>query len=239
MEPGSLVTEDGVVLPPDPAETELRRLYEIDERMSLRLSMIQAADRSSVGLDGTSRSLNGPEDLRILRVTRSWADVVIVGAQTARTEGYGDIRMKPELVAARVESGLRPLPDLAIVTRNGRVPEGLDPTRTWIFTTEWGRAVSMEGPLAHRVVPRGKDDFDVYSMIGFLHMVGYRRMLCEGGPALARMVMSQHAVSDFCLTTSPKPPSRGPKVPPVPDRMRRVHSLSGNGYVMERWEGLS
>jgi hypothetical protein len=88
MERGSLLTEDGVLLPPDPSEAVLRALYEIEERPSVRLSMIQAPDHGAVGVDGKSGTLNGPEDLRILRVTRSWADVVIVGAQTARVEGY-------------------------------------------------------------------------------------------------------------------------------------------------------
>ncbi|MES1170935.1 MAG: dihydrofolate reductase family protein [Actinomycetota bacterium] len=239
MEPGSLVLEDGTVLPPDPAETVLRPLYSIEERSSVRLSMIQASDRMAVGLDGTSRSLNGPEDHRILRVARSWADVVIVGAQTARVEGYGDIPMGPDFTEARLHDGMLWPPDLAIVTRNGRVPEGLDPLRTWIFTTEWGRAVNMKGPLAKRVIPVGKNEIDVFKIIGFLRMGGHRRILCEGGPALARLFLAQHAVSDYCLTTSPKPSSRGPKVPPVPERMQRAHALSGNGYVMERWEGLS
>ena len=237
MEPGTLVTDDGTVLPPDPAESALRALYEIDERYSFRLSMIQAADRMAVGLDGTSRTLNGPEDLRILRVTRSWADIVVVGAQTARTEGYGPIRMSPQLMEAREASGLAPVPDLAIVTRNGKLPPGLDPHRTWIFTTEWGRATTtIEGPLRDRVVTRGKNTLDVMSMIAWLRMCGYARLLCEGGPALARMLLEQHAVSEFCLTTSPRPSSRGPKVPPVPQRMVKLHTLTGNGYTMERWE---
>ena len=236
MEPGSLVTEDGLVLPPDPAETALRPLYEVDDGYGMRLSMIQAADRMAVGLDGTSRTLNGPEDLRILRVTRSWADIVIVGAQTARSEGYGPIRLGPELISARVASGLDPLPDLAIVTRNGKLPPGLDPERTWIFTTEWGRAVTIEGPLRERVITRGATTFDVPAMIAFLRVAGYRRLLCEGGAALARMALAQAAVTDFCLTTSPRPSSRGPKVPPVPARMVKRHTLTGNGYTMERWE---
>ena len=238
MEQGSLVTEDGLVLPPDPAETLLRPLYEIDDRMNVRLSMIQAADRGAVGLDGTSRSLNGPEDLRILKVTRSWADVVIVGAHTARVEDYTDIRIGQELTAVREETApyyLSP-PHLAIVTRNGRVPSGLDPSRTWIFTTEWGRAASIEGSLSDRTFIVGKDTIDMGRLMGLLWTAGHRRMLCEGGPALARMWLASGLVSDFCLTTSPRPSGRGPKVPAMPPRFRLLHTLTGGGYTMERWE---
>jgi len=236
MEPGSLVTEDGRVLLPDPAERELRPLYAIDDRSGIRLSMIQSTDRGAVGLDGTSRTLNGPEDLRILKVTRSWADVVIVGAQTARVEDYKDIRIGPELASARSTDGFLWSPDLAIVTRNGRIPEGLDPLRTWIFTTEWGRAVSMEGPFRTRVFTVGRNEIEIPRILGLLRLAGHRRLLCEGGPALARLCLASALVSDFCLTTSPKPSSKGPKVPPVPERMTLRHTLHGNGFVMQRWE---
>lgn len=240
MEPGSLVTEDGEVIPPDPAERRLRELYARDDSMRIRLSMIQATDRMAVGLDGTSRTLNGPEDLRILRVTRSLADVVIVGAQTVRTEGYGDIRLGPELTAAREAAGKERLPDLAIVTRNGRgLPQDLDPDRTWIFTTEWGRAVNMTGPLARRVLTVGRNAIEVPKIIAHLCNMGHRQLLSEGGPALARILLASHLVNDFCLTTSPRPSSRGPKVPPVPPRMYKLHTLTGNGYTMQRFEGLS
>lgn len=240
MEPGSLITEDGEVIAPDPAERRLRELYGRPESMGIRLSMIQAADRMAVGLDGTARTLNGPEDLRILRVTRSLADVVIVGAQTVRVENYGDIRLGPELVAAREASGQHRLPDLAIITRNGRnLPQDLDPSRTWIFTTEWGRAVNIQGPLAKRVFTVGRNEIDVARIVGYLWTAGHRQLLCEGGPAVARLVLGAHLVNDFCLTTSPRPSSRGPKVPVVPPRMERTHRLSGGGFVMERWEGSS
>lgn len=235
MEPGSLVTDDGVVLPPEPAESVLRPMYEVPATTTLRLSMIQAADRMAVGLDGTSRSLNGPEDLRILRVTRSWADVVVVGAQTARTEGYEDIRLGQELQAARVAAGLTPLPDLAIITRNGRVPEGLDPQRTWLITNEWGRARDLEGPLADRVLVAGRKEVDFGRAFNLLVTAGYRRLLCEGGPQVARGFLDLGVVREFCLTTSPRPSSRGPKVPPVPKHLSLLHTLTGGGFTIERW----
>lgn len=235
MEPGSLVTEDGVVLPPRPSEAELRPLYEIGDRPSVRLSMIQAPDHGAVGIDGKSGTLNGPEDLRVLKVTRSWADVVIIGARTARIEGYGNIRLGPELTAAREASGFSRLPDLALITRSGRVPDGLDPTRTWIFTTEAGHAAVMGGPLASRVFTVGTEAVDATAIVATLWDAGRRRMLCEGGPAVAEMFIDANLVSDFCLTTSPHPSGPGPVVPPVPASLRRELVLTGNGYTMERW----
>lgn len=229
MEPGSLVLEDGTVVPPDPAELVLRDLYGTPTGM--RLSMIRAADGSSVGVDGTSRSLNGPEDLRILRVTRSLADLILVGAATARSESYRDIRLPPELVAQRGS----PPPDLAIVTRSGVVPDGLDPERTWIYTTENAPAANAGGPLADRTVIVGSDQFDAASMVEHLGVMGYRSFVCEGGPQLAKALLAHNVIADFCITTSPKASGDGPKVPPVPEGARLAHTLTGNGYVMERW----
>ena len=231
MEPGSLVLEDGTVAPPDSAEQAIRPLYELPSGAGMRLSLIRAADGSAVGIDGSSRSLNGPEDLRILRVTRSLADVVIVGGRTARAESYGDIRLRAELLAARGS----PPPDLAIVTHSGAVPNGLDPERTWIVTTANAPAASMEGDLAGRLVIAGEDSLDPALMVTRLQTLGYRSLLCEGGPALAELMVAADVVTDYCLTPSPLPAGDGARVPRVPDRMRLAHTLRGGGYTMERW----
>jgi len=213
MEPGSLVTEDGEVIPPDPAERRLRELYRRSATKAMRVSMIRAADGSAVGRDGTARTLNGPEDLRILRTNRSLADVVIVGAQTARVDAYGDIRLGPSLVAEREACGQSRLPDLAIITRDPqRVPQGLDPERTWIFTT-----------------------VDLPEIVDTLWEAGHRHLLCEGGPAIARLAIASGLVDDYCLTTSPYPSGPGPMVPDVPAQMQRTRHLEGGGFVMERW----
>jgi riboflavin biosynthesis pyrimidine reductase len=229
MEQGSLVLEDGTVLPPDPAEQALRGLYAIGED-SVRLSLIRAADGSAVGPDGSSRSLNGPEDLRILRVTRSLADIVIVGAQTARAERYGDIRLRPELAAAREGTPVH----LAIVTRSGELPEGLTPSLTWILTTESGRA-NVPAAWSERVVEVGRESPDPGRVVRALRERGYERLLCEGGPRLATWLMDHGVVTDYCLTTSPLPPGAGATVPAVPEGAALLHTLRGGGFTMNRW----
>jgi riboflavin biosynthesis pyrimidine reductase len=230
MEPGTLVLEDGTVLPPDPAESVLRELYALDEDLSVRLSMIRAGDGSAVGPDGTSRSLNGPEDLRILRVTRSWADVVIVGGRTALAEAYRDIRLGAALTEARVADGYLWPPHIAIVSRSGDIPEGLDPQTTLVLTTADAPAASH--PLAVIV---GDAEPQGALVVERLAARGYSRLLCEGGPNVAALLVGTGLVTDYCLTTSPLPPGDGPQVPAVPEGARLLHSLAGAGYVMERW----
>jgi riboflavin biosynthesis pyrimidine reductase len=230
MEPGSLVLEDGTVLPPEPGEAALRSLYEIGPE-SVRLSLIQARDGGSVGPDGSSRSLNGPEDLRILRVTRSLADIVIVGAETARSERYGDIRLRAALLEAR---GGAPV-HLAIVTRSGRIPVGLNPETTWVLTT--AAAVADLGTRVgdDHILTVGDETLNAEELIAALRTNGFSRLLCEGGPSLASTLVEAGVVTDYCLTTSPHDSGPGPVVPAVPERARLGASLEGGGFTMNRW----
>jgi len=64
MEPGSLVTEDGEIIAPDPAERRLRELYRRSATKAMRVSMIRAADGSAVGRDGTARRCSEPATSR-------------------------------------------------------------------------------------------------------------------------------------------------------------------------------
>lgn len=235
MEPGSLVTPDGTVLHPDRAERDLRALYRVPCPW-VRVSMIQSTDGRATGPDGSSRSLNGEEDLRILRVARSWADVVLVGAQTARAEEYGDVPLRPELVSARAGSFRLRMPDLAIVTASGDVPEDLDPDRTWLVTHEHSPAAELADEWGERVIIAGQSAVDPSRVVSELTRRGLMRVLCEGGPLLASMMFDADVVDDYCLTTSPRAGSDdAPLVPPVPHGFALAHTLAGNGFRMERW----
>ena len=235
MEPGSLVTTDGVVLPPDPSERALRALYEQPAR-SVRVSMIRSVDGKAAGPDGSSRSLNGEEDLRILRVTRSWADVVLVGGETARGEEYGDIRLRAALARERAGKLRRAAPDLAIVTRTGDMPDDLDSERTWLVTTRSSAAADLKDDWGDRVIIAGADTLDAGLLVEKLNRRGLYRILCEGGPELANALFEADVVDDYCLTTSPE---RGgvnaPPAPKVPAGFALTVSLTGGGFEINRW----
>ena len=69
----------------------------------LRLNFVTTLDGRAAGADGTSGSLTSTTDRMILGVIRQYADVVLVGAETVRREGY----LRPSRAA------------LAIVTASG------------------------------------------------------------------------------------------------------------------------
>lgn len=221
---------------PDPSETELRALY-AHSHHSLRVGMIRSRDGKAAGPDGSSRSLNGPEDLRILRILRSLADVVIVGGRTARSEGYGDITLPPALAATRAHSHAFESPMLGVVTYSGDVPAGLTPSTSWVITTAGSPAHrDLGGEWKSRVIIAGESHLDPYVLTRELATRGASRILCEGGPEVASQLFADNSVSDYCLTTSSRAGgSEAPETPPVPPTMYLAHRLEGGDFVIERW----
>ena len=227
---------DRSTLPGDSGESKLRHLYAHPPGV-VRLGMIASHDGKASGPDGSSRSLNGPEDLRILRTLRSVADVVLVGASTARSEKYTDIRLPGALADARENAGMPGAPDLAIVTYSGDIPAGLDPERTWIITTSDSPAArAAQGPWHSRVITAGESSLDPQYVVDGLAYQGLKTVLCEGGPALAQLMLARGVVHEYCLTRSPHVGGEhSPLKPPVPPEMSLRHRLEGGGFVMERW----
>jgi 5-amino-6-(5-phosphoribosylamino)uracil reductase len=231
-----MTTPQQVLVPADSGESRLRQVY-AHEPGTVRLGLIASADGKASGPDGSSRSLNGPEDLRILRTLRSLADVVVVGGRTARNEHYTDIRLPGALADAREHAGQPGAPDLAIVTFRGAIPDGLDPERTWIVTTAGSPASQVaEGAWRERIIEAGSTYLDARLAVVGLHERGLAAVLCEGGPELARAMLEGGVVHDYCLTHSPHLGGEdAASVPAVPAHMELAHRLDGAGFVMERW----
>jgi len=229
----TLTYPHGTALSEDPAEPDLTRLYAHGENIT-RLGLIVSAQGTLAAADGTSRPLGGPADLRVLRTLRSVADVVVVGGRTALAEGYTDIGVRPALWEARLSRGQRHLPDLAILTASGRLPAGLDMTRTWVVTTATAPARALFP--AERVIVAGATELDPRSIVAQLRERGLTRVLHEGGAYAARLFLEQDAIDEACLTHSPVAgsPTADP-MPPLPPHAHLAHTLRGGEYRMERW----
>lgn len=221
---------------PDPHEETLRRLY-FHRPGVVRLGLIASADGKAAGPDGSSRTLNGPADLRILTALRSCADVVLVGARTARRERYTDISLSPELVNARSRHHSTPAPMLAIATYSGTIPSGLNPSTTWIMTTAHAPAMQrLTGVWQQRILIAGLDSLSPRTLAKELEQHGMARVLCEGGPEIANGLLGRRVIGDYCLTTSPLiGGGDAERIPAVPATMRRAHALTADGYTFERW----
>ena len=134
---------------PDPAgEVDLVEAYALPagtgNRPFVRCNMISTLD-GAITIEGRSGLLGGPADRSVFQVLRSLADVVLVGAGTARAEGYGPVTLDDQLrydaamfngtrmVASRFENmtsaqvGIASMPRELPVTRATRPSSALTP----------------------------------------------------------------------------------------------------------------
>ncbi|MDP9407702.1 MAG: dihydrofolate reductase family protein, partial [Actinomycetota bacterium] len=104
---------------PDLGEAGLVEAYRVDPpppgRAHVRAGFVSSAD-GAAELAGHSEGLSGPADKRVFHLLRGLADVVLVGAGTARREGYGPVRLAAAVQDRRRAEGQAPLPPLAVVT---------------------------------------------------------------------------------------------------------------------------
>jgi riboflavin biosynthesis pyrimidine reductase len=175
----------------------------------LRANMIESIDGAS-SLNGRSGGLSGAADRLVFAVLRSLADVILVGAATARAEKYRPVREQeiwPKLRGERQQ----PTPPIAVVTRKldldldsplvAGAPGG---ARTILLTTKAAPAGRREAASAHAdVVVTGRDTVPPSAAVQELASRGYRNVLLEGGPALLRQVAEAGLLDDLCLTFSP------------------------------------
>jgi riboflavin biosynthesis pyrimidine reductase len=95
-----------------PETDDLDELYAAPRRPWLRVNMISTVDGAATGDSGKSGSINNAVDKRVFHLLRAQCDVIVVGASTARIEGYGPA-VRPIVVVSRqdtVPDGLRDAP---------------------------------------------------------------------------------------------------------------------------------
>ena len=81
----------------------------------VRLNMISSLD-GAISVEGRSGALGGAADHRVFATLRAHADVILVGAGTVRTEGYGKVRLDEEMQRVRMARGQVALPPIAVVS---------------------------------------------------------------------------------------------------------------------------
>jgi riboflavin biosynthesis pyrimidine reductase len=212
----------------------------------VRVNMISTLDGGATGADGRSGSLNGDADLRVFRVLRAAADVVLIGAGTARAEGYGSLDVPAGLVAARAARGQATRLELAVVSATGDLPAALlDSDHPPLVVTIADRP-GLDALRARigrdRVVVAGEGRVDLAAALAALAARGLVRVLAEGGPRLLGELLDAGLVHELCLTWSPQ--LVGGPARRVVDRSdwfapaltaRPAHLLHSDAVLLGRW----
>ncbi len=170
-------------------------------------NMVASVD-GAYAIDGRSGSLGTVGDKAVFHSLRALADVILVGAGTARAENYRRPDAVPDSAAARAMRGQDPSPRLVLVSRSGRIPadrrflSGAGPVPLLVHAEDLDPAALPAGVDA---LECGAEDggVDVPAMLRVLRDAGARWLLCEGGPGLLGQLHRADLIDELFVTTSP------------------------------------
>jgi len=233
-------------------DDQLYRLYAYPAdliRCVVRANAIASLDGGAT-TGGTSGGLGAAGDRRLFAVQRELADVIVVGAGTARAENYGGARMSIAQRQRRQARGQGEIPPLALVTRSGLLEHDLpvltgSEVRPLVLTAAAAaddarsRLRSTAEVIDCSAADPGQVDLAV--LLDRLADRGLPRVLCEGGPSLLGAFIAAGLLDEMCLTSAPilvggsavRIAAGGPD---VATRMRRAHVLTDDdGYLYSRY----
>ncbi|MFF4500730.1 pyrimidine reductase family protein [Streptomyces sp. NPDC001401] len=215
----------------------------------LRANMVSTLDGAAQH-DGRSQPISSATDMRIFGTLRGLADVVVVGAETVRQEGYRPARARAEFAARREAAGQAPAPAIAVVSAG----LGLDFSLP-LFTSPLVPTLVLTGAAAPpdrvaaaekagaRVVIAGDGvGVEPARAVSALGDLGYTRLLTEGGPRLLGQLVAAGVLDELCLAISPmltagdaQRIAGGPSVP-VPQRFVLASLLEEEGFLFARYQ---
>lgn len=183
---------------------------------AVRAVFVSSTD-GAVTVSGRAGGLGNATDRALFAVHRSLADVILVGAGTARAEAYGPAEEAPEW--AHLRAARPPTAPLAVVSRR----LDLDPdsplltaapesARTIVITcaqppAEEDAHTHAEALAAVRehceVIVAGTDTVDLAQALAELRRLCGPRIVCEGGPHLLSDLIRTGIADELCLTRSP------------------------------------
>ncbi|MFE3070514.1 pyrimidine reductase family protein [Streptomyces sp. NPDC059247] len=214
----------------------------------LRANMVSSLDGAGQH-DGRSQPLSSETDMRIFGTLRGLADVVVVGAETVRLEGYRPARAREAFAARRAAAGQGPAPAIAVVSASLALDftlplftSPLVPTLLLTGATAPPERVRAARDAGVEVVVAGDGaGVDPARVVAALAARGLRRQLTEGGPRLLGQFVAADVLDELCLTLSPTMTAGGaqriaggPSVT-VPTRFQVASVLERDGFLFTRY----
>lgn len=214
-----------------------------------RVNFIESLDGSAT-VQGLSGGLGSAADKAVFDVLQAVSDVVLVGAGTARSEGYGALTAGEPFVQWRRAAGLTPHPAFALVSARLDLDPAADmfvkaPTPPLVFTASSAPADARArlGRVA-TVIDAGETHADPAVVLRELHSRGLLQVLCEGGPSLFGALIAADLVDELCLSISPLlEGGDGPRIATAPagalasppPGFELVRLLLADSMLLTRW----
>ncbi|UQX03615.1 pyrimidine reductase family protein [Streptomyces sp. RerS4] len=217
----------------------------------LRANMVSTLDGAAQH-DGRSQPISGETDMRIFGTLRALADVVVVGAETVRQEGYRPARAREVFAARREAAGQGPAPAIAVISASLDLDftlplftSPLVPTLLLTGVDAPAERVAEARAAGVEVVPAGDGSaVDPVRAVRELAARGLRRQLTEGGPRLLGQFVAADVLDELCLTISPtltagdaQRIAGGPSVT-VPHRLAPACVLEEAGFLFTSYRRI-
>ncbi|MFI6877333.1 pyrimidine reductase family protein [Streptomyces sp. NPDC050400] len=214
----------------------------------LRANMVSTLDGAAQH-DGRSQPISCPTDMRIFGTLRGLADVVVVGAETVRLEGYRPARAREAFTARRAAAGQGPAPAIAVISASLDLDFGLPLfTRplvpTYLITGAGApsdRLAAARAAGAEVLIAGDGATVDPDRAVRALADRGLRRQLTEGGPRMLGQFVAARVLDELCLTVSPMLTAgdaqriAGGSTLAVPERFELASLLEEDGFLFTRY----
>jgi riboflavin biosynthesis pyrimidine reductase len=238
---------------PDPADvSDVDALVAADERPApahrpwLLVNMISSLD-GAITIANRSGGLARPADKALFHALRGVADVILVGAGTARAERYGPARPSDAVRERRVARGQSEVPPIAVVSRSLSFdlasPLFREATERTIVIT----CSAAPAPARHAVaewadvIVAGVDEVDLEAALAALGERGASVVTCEGGPRLNGDLLVGDLIDEWALSLAPllvggsAARAAHGMLAPAPRELALDRILEGDGIVLSRW----
>ena len=230
------------------ASADLPEHYPWPERAGqayVRAMMVCTLDGAAAGADGLSGSISGDADGEVFVAVRRFADAVLVGGGTLKSEEYGPLHSTDEDAARREAEGQATAPVIAVVSGSLKLPLGDDgftgsTQRPLVFTTadpDPERLAQVNERC--EVVQADGDTVEIDWVVEQLVARGLWRIVCEGGPTLLRDAADAGLLDEADLTFSPmlvgSSTTPDTDVLDDPRSFALQHVLTGDHFLMARY----
>ncbi|MGA4954336.1 pyrimidine reductase family protein [Streptomyces lavendulocolor] len=214
----------------------------------LRANMVSSLDGAAQH-EGRSQPISSDTDMRIFGTLRGLADVVVVGAETVRLEGYRPARAREAFAERRAAAGQGPAPAIAVVSASLDLDFSaplftapLVPTLVLTGASAAPDRVSAAQEAGAEVVVAGDGrGVEPERVVRALAERGLTRQLTEGGPRLLGQLVAAGVLDELCLTVSPLLTAGGAQritggpSPKVPERFALTSLLEEDGFLFTRY----